>query len=215
MKRVFSTAIAAFLSFGITGCNTMYTPTTVNENRVQVREEAVFEDIAVYNVNDEYLAAVAAHYDRHGGTPMDLIVTYDPRSYRNTAMKATNKVSDIAGILRGYGVNNLKPGVLPVKGQGDEARLIVSYDAYSAHAPKDCPQQMPGLNGGSVENNTDYKLGCSVGTLMARQIARPSDLLGRGRSDTGSDGRSAANIVELYRTGAQNDLLEGQSASGE
>ncbi len=214
MKRVFSTAIA-FLSFGITGCNTMYSPPTITENRVQVREESVFEDVALYHVNDEYLAALAAHYDRHGGSPMDLIVTYDPRSYRNTAMKATNKVSDIAGALRGHGVDNLKPSVLPVKGQGDEARLIISYNAYSAHAPKGCPDYMPGLDGGPLDDNPDYKIGCSVETLMARQVARPADLLGRGASDMDTDGRSATNIVDLYRSGIQNPSLEGQSASGE
>lgn len=212
MKNLFGMGVA-LVSLGLGGCMTLREPSTMNETRVQVREESVFEDVAIYNVNDEYLSAVAAHYDRYGGSAMDVIVTYDPRSYKNTAMKAHDKLSDISTTLKKFGVAKMEAGVLPIKGQGDEPRLMISYDSYSAHAPKGCKGMLPGMNGTELGDDEDYKLGCTSQTLLARQISRPKDLLGRGTADNNTDGRSASNIIDLYRSGAQNAALEGQSAT--
>ncbi len=214
MKNLFGMGIALF-SLGLGGCMDMRSPTTISENSVQVREEAMFEDVAIYNVNDEYLRAVARHYERYSGSVMDVIVTYDPRSYRNTAMKANDKLAGISQKLKKFGVLQMETGVLPVKGQGDDARLIVSYNAYSAHAPKGCDSMMPGMNGSELGDDKNYKLGCTSQTLLARQVSRPKDLLGRGSVDQDTDGRAASNIVGLYRTGAQNASLDGESATGE
>lgn len=206
----------AFLSFAVTGCSKdLYEPPVINETRVQVKEEAFLQDVAMSDVNEEFIAALARHHNKHGGSTMDLLVTYDPRSYRNTAMNATNSAANIASSLRDYGVTDVKASVMPIKSQGDEARLLVSYDSYTAHAPKGCDYDMPGLNGSPLEVDEKYKYGCAIDTLLARQIARPGDLLGRGQQDETTDGRASTNIVELYRSGAQNEPLDGESASDE
>jgi len=215
MKHLLNAGLA-FLSFTITGCSKdLYEPPVLNESKIQVKEEAFLQDVAMSEVNAEFIAALAHHHNKHGGSTMDLLVTYDPRSYRNTAMNATNSVADIAAELREHGVTNVKAGVMPIKSQGDEARLLVSYDSLTAHAPEGCDYEMPGMNGAPLEHDEKYKYGCGIDTLLARQIAKPGDLLGRGQQDDTTDGRAAANIVELYRTGAQNEPLEGESATDE
>ena len=213
--RYLMNAGLAFLSLSLTGCMDLYEPPTVNDNRIQVKEEAFLQDVSINDVNDEFIAALARHYSKHGGSAMDLIVTYDPRSYRNTAMNATNRAANIASSMRDYGISNVKAGVMPVKSQGDEARLLVSYDAYTAHAPEGCDYEMPGMNDAPVEDDKKYKMGCGIDTLLARQIAKPGHLLGRGSQDGTTDGRSSTNIVDLYRTGRQNEPLEGEVASDE
>ncbi len=212
LKYILNTGLA-FLSLSVAGCMDLYEPPTTNENRIQVKEKAFLQDVSVSEVNDEFLGSLARHYTKHGGSPMDLIVTYDPRSYRNTAMSATNTAADIASSMRDYGITNVKAGVMPIKSQGDEARLLVSYDAYTAHAPEGCDYDMPGINNAPLENDEKYKLGCGVDTLIARQVAKPGHLLGRGTQDDTTDGRSSANVVDLYRTGAPNESLEGETAS--
>ena len=212
-------AVLALSLTSLTGCNggiDMYAPDSVTHNRVQVSEDLFTQDVALSDADDAYLMWLAQHYMKHGGdTSLDMVVTYDPRSYRSTAMKAGNKASDIVSILRGRGVSNVKASVLPVKDQGDVSRLLVSYNSYTASAPKDCPEVMPGMDGGGLEHNADYKIGCTIETVLARQIAKPSHLLGRGAKGGYKDGRASANVVEGYRTGAPNESLDGESASAE
>lgn len=205
----------AVLSLTLGGCMDLYEPTAMNDTRIQVKQEVFNQDVLLSDVNDDYIAYLARHYTKRGGSPMDMIVTYDPQSSKNTAMQAANKAADITSALRNdYGVTNVEAGIMPVLSQGDDARLLVSYDAYSAHAPKGCDGMMPGLSERPLEGDKNYKLGCSIDTLIARQVSRPSDLLGRGNVDRDTDGRSAANIVDTYRTGALNEPLTGESASG-
>jgi type IV pilus biogenesis protein CpaD/CtpE len=61
-------------------------------------------------------------------------------------------------------------------------------------------------------NDENYRFGCTLDTVVARQV-RPKDLAGRGGDDVMNDGRRNANIVERYRTGEPNKALEGESAS--
>tara|TARA_R110002095_G_scaffold90802_1_gene79188 strand:+ start:8042 stop:8728 length:687 start_codon:yes stop_codon:yes gene_type:complete len=215
--RYFLNAGLAFMSLSVGGCMgvDLYEPPTINESRIQVEEETFFQDVAVDDVDDAYLGMLARHYTKHGGSPMDLIITYDPRSYRNTAMKATDMAASIAGSLRGYGVSKVNAGVMPIKSQGDEARLLVTYDSYNARPPEGCDNNMPGMNKSPLEHDERYKLGCSIDTLVARQVSKPSDLLGRGKTETKSDGRPISNIIDLYRVGTPNTSLDGEKASDE
>ena len=210
MRHILNAGIA-FLSLSLVGCN-LHTPTDITDQRVQVHEEMFTEDMLLADVDDAYLGALARHYTKHGGSTMDLIVTYDPKSYRNTAMTATNKISDISETLRDYGVTDVNAGIMPIKSQGDDAHMVVSYSALTAHAPEGCVS-MSGTDGQPLGYNEDYKLGCSIKTMVARQVSKPAHLLGRGNVDSTTDGRSSTNIVDLYRNGAQNPPLDGESAT--
>lgn len=207
-------ATVAFLSLSLVGCN-LYEPTALNETQIRVQEEMLTHDVALSDVGEAFIGGLARHYTKHGGGAMDLIVTYDPKSYRNTAMIATNRLSDIVSSLRDLGVVNVNAGIMPIKAQGDEARLLITYNAFTAHAPEGCDEAIPGLNGRPVGKGAEYKLGCSIDTMIARQVAKPQHLLGRGAVGGTSDGRSAANIVAGYRTGAENKELGGESATEE
>jgi type IV pilus biogenesis protein CpaD/CtpE len=212
--KTMAKACVAMLSIGLSGCMDMYEPPTINEKPIQVKEEAFLQDVAVADVDDDYIRTLAHHYNRYGASTMDLLVTYNPHSKDNTAMNATNKVGDIAEALRVvYDVTNIKAGIMPVASQNEAPRLLVSYDSYSAQAPQGCDGLMPGLNGRALENDSRYNLGCSIATLKARQVVRPADLLGRDAVYQTSEGRSASNIVDVNRSGAQNEPLGGQSAS--
>ncbi len=216
MKYLLNTGVAIITltsSLALSGCN-LYAPTSISENKVQVQSEVFTRDALLVEVNDTFIAELARNYTKHGGGTLDLVITYDPKSYRNTAMTATNKIADIAGSLRDYGVRNINAGIMPIKSQGDEAHLLISYNSFTASAPKGCDSLLPGMeNGSTSEYNKDYKLGCSIETMLARQVAKPSHLLGRGATGEPTDGRAASNIVDFYRMGAPNESLEGESAT--
>jgi pilus assembly protein CpaD len=196
------------------GACEMYAPGNLNETKIQVAEEGISQTMPVSQINNESLSAIAQDFNDRGGSPMSVVVTYDPKSYRNTAMMAGDHASGIARTLRKYGVDNISSSILPVKDQGDEAQVMISYHAVAALAPEGCGD-MPGMKGNLLEPDASYKLGCGVDSMIAKQVARPSDLLGRGVSDPTTDGRAAANVIDVYRSGALNKPLKGESASGE
>ena len=216
MKTLLNTG-AAFLSLSLVACGgiDMYQEGTMSKNRVQVQAEDFRDNMAIEDVSEAYLVGLANHYNRYGSGLMDVVVTYDARSQSNTAMKAGEEAAEIAKILRSNGVRHVDVGVLPVKSQGDYSRMIVSYDGYVAGAPKGCENLLPGTDGDAVEYDENYKLGCTIESMIARQVSRPSDLMGNGVADHTTDGRAASHIVEGYRTGATLEPLRGEQASGE
>lgn len=180
-------------------------------NKVQLQEDKLVQQIAVEDLDAGMVAGLANHYNRYGDGPLSLTLTYDPKSKTMTAMKAGDALGEIVTGLRENGVRDIQTNLLPVNST-ESAQVIVSYMTYNALAPKDC-EVMPGIQGREINAEEDYKLGCTVDTLFARQIARPKDLKGQD-TDSLSDGRRAANKVEAYRTGVNNEPLGGESASG-
>ena len=189
----------------------MYAASHFSENKIRVEEEKNVQEVALADLTPSVLQGVAAHYRKHGDGPLSLRVSYDPHAHDLTAMGASEKAASIVAALREEGVVDVDARILPVRDAG-QSSAIFSYLSYSALPPEDCTL-MAGLESHSAEADEDYKLGCSVNTMFARQIARPKDLKGRANSDV-SDGRRAANQVEVYRTGVPNDPLGGESASG-
>lgn len=194
------------------GCEKLvHEPTYLSQSKLQVEEKAFFEDVDVSKMDAGYIAALSQHYSSQGDGGVDLSVTYDPKSKSSTAMHASNEIARISEEFRKNGVA-VNSTIIPIKGQGDSSRALVSYDVYTVQRPDDCTD-MPGYSDRNVDPNEDYKLGCTRDSLIAKQVARPKDLMGRADANTTSDGRRAANIVDVYRTGAQNEALGGENAS--
>lgn len=190
----------------------MYAPSTLNDTRIQVAEDAVSEKFSEAELTDSVVAGLARDYVRKGITELSIVVAYDPRSSKNTAMHAGDIASRLAGRFRDEGAGQVKASILPVVDAGAEAVITLSYTATEAYAPDGCGA-MPGMYGNILEPDPAYRLGCGVDTMIAKQVAHPSDLLGRGSSDGTTDGRSASNIIEVYRSGAKNAKLDGENAS--
>jgi len=196
----------------LTGC--LYEPSSVSKNRIQVEQEEFRDKVSVASLNDSALKGLATHYRRHGDGPLNLTVTYDPKAKTANAMHAGDQIGRLVERLSFEGVSNVDANILPVKDQGGEMQALISYTAYNALAPKDCGV-LPGMRDTEADIDEEYKLGCSVDTLFAKQIARPKDLKGLGTASDVTDGRRLSNKLEVYRSGVPNEPLEGQTASEE
>ena len=195
------------------GCEKIvYEPTHLSQSKLQIQEEAFHDNVSIDAMDADYIAALARHYNKQGNGGVELSVTYDPASKSNTAMHANNHVVRISEAFRKNGVSNVDAMILPVKGQGDIGRVLVSYDAYGLKASDDCTM-MGGYEGNDVDPDEDYKYGCTRNDAFAKQIARPTDLMRDNGKIKTSDGRRSANIVDLYRSGVPNEPLDGESAS--
>lgn len=198
---------------GLSACDmNMYHETYITPKKMEVREERFYAEAPASEVSDAYLQTTATIYEQSGRGPLQAAVTYDPGSSSNTAKKASGKARVIADALHANGVDDVDVSIMPVVGQGDESQVLFSYDSYKV-TPPDCAL-MPGMETTSIDPDPTYRLGCSVSTVLAKQIARPKDLAGQVDANTTSDGRRAAKIVEIYRAGSKDKKLEGESASG-
>jgi pilus biogenesis lipoprotein CpaD len=190
---------AVVLATGLGACS-MQTDTDMPQyKKVRLERGPSEHAVPVAALDAAALEVFAKEYNSLGDGPLELTVTYDPRSRTNTAMNATEHAARIARELRYHGVTDIRTSILPVNAQGDSAEALMRYEAVTAHAPEGC-DYMGGLDGKDTMPQNDYVYGCSTQMLLARQIARPKDLA--GRDDLADrDGRRTAPSVETYRSG--------------
>lgn len=219
MKNNFKTygflVLLLSVSVAVSGCSRkLYEEGNLTESRLQVEQQKFSEQISTAEFNEDFASNMGSYYRNHGEGTVDFTVLYDPTSRSNTAMDASQEASRIASLMRKNGMQDINANILPVNEMGPDANVLVTFTSYTASAPKDCGV-MPGFKNTDISFNDEYKLGCTVETVFARQVARPKDLAGNANTGDTTDGRRAANIGDIYRSGAPNQPLEGQSASGD
>lgn len=198
----------AFLSIlsvlALTAC-TQNTKSMMNTSRVEIKKQTVMEQVPVSQINDVVLSALSDDYKRLGSGALELTMVFDPKSKTFTAMSALKKLEEVKFKLARKGVKTVVTETLAV--DGAQPSMMISFDSVHAGAPSDCGV-MPGLdNNQTTRFIGEYKFGCSVETMLAKQIARPSDLEGVGGLDNAGGGRREANVVETYASGAPQDPL--------
>jgi type IV pilus biogenesis protein CpaD/CtpE len=203
----------------LSGCSDNYfTPTSLTDKKIEVVETAHESTIDIDNINNAMLANIAQDYKRYGSNGLNLTISYNPSTAgRFSATDAMDKGSELAEILRkDHYVNHVKVSILPLR--NTSPRLFIDYTKTQAHKPAGCGVA-PGLDnqGANTEDKIEnYEIGCSVKTLIAKQVYRPSDLA--GTDDSLSDYNSRRGVRNLYGTGyfdgAPNAPIEGgQTAS--
>lgn len=193
------------LPFLLMAC-TQTTPSMMNVAPVELSRETVVEQIVVEDINDTMLAQIANHHRKSSDSALELTMTYDPTSRSFTAMSAVNELKRISTALRYKGVRNMVTQTLAVP-EGKPS-LMVSYDIVMAHAPSGC-DPMPGLDNNQTSRFLgEYKFGCGVESMIARQIARPADLEGNATLGV-RDARRDGNVIEGYSAGVPREPLDG------
>lgn len=214
LSRKFMTVLFLGVSvISLSACEgIVHEPSHISEKRVQVEEEDVFKTIPVKDMTEQRIKAMSVHHHKYGKDAIDLTVVYDPAVGSGSAMSASQELARITQDFRRNGVAIQVADIMPVKNQGSEMGVLISYGAISALAPDDC-DLMPGLANRNLEPSEDFEFGCTTETLFAKQIARPKDLVGNDSSVQSADGQRASNVVQGYLAGVPNEALDGESAS--
>lgn len=185
----------------------LYEPTFQTTNKIQVKEETHQQIYDVAAIDDKVIADIQHRYSLHGEGTVDVVISYDPGSSYNTAVRAADEAAKMAALLQKKNIR-VKTGIMPIAGKNSQA--LVSYTSYTAHAPEGCTS-LNEMQDDNTRKFRDYKQGCTMNDFMARQIARPKDLLGRD-DIAPADARRNANIVDGYRN---SDDVSLQGASTE
>lgn len=205
-------ALAAISALSLGGC-TMDMPSRMTPNRIQIVTENHSQTYMVSDLTAVQFDEMADHYSRYGSGQAEIIVGYDPRSKKNTAMTATDNLHRVSDELSKRGVKNIKGSIQALEGSGDQAAMIIGYTSVTAQPPEDC-RMMQGYEVSQAAIDPDYEMGCSVETFVSRQVAHPADLAGRA-PDTDADGRRTGIMVEPYRSGKlPKSISGGESVTG-
>ena len=214
IKPIFCLALA----ISVSSCGyPMHEPTNVTSKRVEIKRENFSKTYTADSINDAMLKKMADDYYRYGDNGIDVVVFYDPKSKINTAMEATREGARISNDLRVFGVKDVNVKILPVKDSGSDSSVLISYDRVTAHKPEECGD-LVGFNGKGTNldkksRNDGYEYGCEIEGLIAKQIARPRDLMGNDTKIPG-EGRRSSNMSESYLDDTPNQPLNGETASG-
>ena len=191
--------------FALSAC-TMNSPSMLSNAPMQLSKTTMMEQVKFSDLNDNVLSALATHYTKAGTSALDLTMTYDPSSSSFTAMTAVHELRHVKQALAKKGVTNVVTQTQAIP--NGTPSLLVSYDMVQALAPLGC-KTMPGLY---REQTTrflgDYKFGCSVDTMIAKQIAHPADLAGNSAMGENS-GRRQAAITGGHLRGDPKDPILG------
>lgn len=185
--------------------------TYLSPNRAQVEQQRYEAQVPVGSIDDNFYKALAQEYKSSGGGQLYLTFVYNPESGGSSAMAASELAGRASKKLRGYGVSDVKADILPVLDSAQSGKVLISYTKYAASGPKDCDVVMPGLENTAMELSWDYKYGCSLEGQIAKQVARPKDLLGNGAAPATSSGRRAANSTANHEAGIPNEPIDGDA----
>lgn len=176
-------------------------------NKIRLEEGHVYEELATAEVTTPMLRGLGAEHARAGSGPIELMVTYPPKTSRAAAEA---RAQEMEHDLRRGGAQSVHTTILPVSDpRGSVA--VLSFTTLKALGPEDCTP-MPGTLGNGSQLDREYAIGCEGRTLLAKQIARPGDLQGRAGMSS-ADGQRAGMALEPYRMNEKVEQVEAESAS--
>lgn len=188
------------------------TPTHVAPtSRAEVYQDTMTVQDDTDKITSEVTQLIAGHYRSYGDGTANVSVVFDPHSATNTAKRASEAADRISRDLKKQGVHDIRATTIPVPDSGARSVTTIAYSTIEAKAPSDCGEPLS-MSFADIKLGKDYRLGCSVETYIAKQVARPKDLLGNDTMDN-PDGKRATNVTEAYRAGVPNPALKGESAS--
>ncbi|MFA7276439.1 MAG: CpaD family pilus assembly lipoprotein [Pseudobdellovibrionaceae bacterium] len=212
------TALVSPLALG--GCS-VESESWMNEARLEVHDDEFTDTFETAKLDSGMLHAISTYYYRYGNGPLQGVVSFDPASKTNTRAKAEQAAQNIAKELAAGGVKNPHITVTSAPGVGDTSTTLITFPAIVAKAPTGCGL-MPGLEkpgdlpkSGGV--TPDYRFGCSVESILAQQVSRPSDLLGKPGFETNADGARQERVLSTrgYYGDKPNEDLDGEQATKE
>jgi len=221
MQKIFLMVSAAVL---LSGCTSLVkSDTWVNPTgRAQIAEDQFTDAFETAKLDSGMLHAISDYYSRFGNGTLNVVVSYDPQSNINNVSSADRALSYIQKGLARNGITDMKGTLSAVRGSGDVSTTLVSFPAVTASAPAGCGT-MPGYANPSEDIPDDtnikppYGYGCTIETILAKQVARPADLMGKQGFETNADGRRAERVLSTrgYYDNKSNPKLEGEKATSD
>lgn len=200
------------LALAVSGCSdstlNMTTPSQLNVEKIQVKEQMLTETLPATRVDKDQVASLAKRILRNGNPEVILTVPYLPGG-----QSAAQHIGEIYQVELGdNGVKNVAVGTTMVVEAAEADKAVIAYTGLVAAKPADCGR-LPGYQGTeTMDAYRDYKFGCETQTALSKMADDPADLLGTSRPAQADSRRNGA-IIERYQAGTPNEPLQGMQAS--
>ena len=210
LQKIFSLLLIAAVAVSVSACD-VSTPSKMNISKIRVKNQMVTETFDATRIDNGAINYFAENFKKNGSGKMTLTVSYLDGD-RSLRVQAEKNGAMYKKAFQKRGVSNVSVVTVPIEDKQYADKLVVSYQALVALAPKNCAS-MPGHSGSdNLEGIDNYKFGCNTKMIMSKMVADPSDLLGKsGKGDIES--RRAGATVESYKAGTPNEPIGGFNAS--
>lgn len=199
------------LAVTLTGCQ-FDTPNRTAQTPMRIQERMVQDIRPTDSIDHAYLAVQADHYYRTGNGPVEIRVTYNPKSAEQNPHWAKSKLKFIRRHLEQSDVAEIDAGILPVKDLA-RSQTIIRYQSYQAKAPIECDGMADQLN--AADPDPEYIIGCTHHSMFAKQLYRHTDLLDKDSADSPDSADRVSSPVDTYRSGARSQAFETITSTSE
>jgi type IV pilus biogenesis protein CpaD/CtpE len=187
------------------------TPSQVQTGKIRIKDQMIAEMLDAHQVNPGRVKAIANNFVQNGKGGMVLTVSWLAGEHTREVF-AEKQGKSFKKAFEQEGAANISVVTVPVTDKKYADKVVVTYKALTAMAPKDC-NSMPGnLGGEAIDAIDEYRFGCDTRIAISKMIADPSDLMGKNGTQN-SDSRRSATIIEKYQAGTPYEKTIGTNAS--
>jgi pilus biogenesis lipoprotein CpaD len=184
------------------------TPSDVNTSKLKVKDQVITETLSADHVDLKHVAAIAQKVTRNGNGEVDLTIPY----LQGGMVRAEDLGTAYKDAFARQHVSHVSVALVAMTGSQDADSIVASYQVLTAQQAEGCGR-IPGYQGPEDMDNYDgYQYGCETQANLAKEIADPTDLLGK-ENPTEANSRRNGAIIEPYMLGTPNTPLKGMSAS--
>jgi len=202
-------SIVALLALG--ACD-MTTQSRINVNKIGIEKTIRTVQLPSSNINEKVIIQLADGYLKNGNGNLNILIGYN-ETKKGDKVRANRQARLYRRLFEDQGIKQIDLETVPVDGSSIVAKTLVSYNSLKAIAPKGCTRIPGHVGAGTTEDMETYSMGCETSSMMAKMVSHPASLLGGQTTAEDGDARRQGNVVENYKDGIRNEVLEGMSAS--
>lgn len=211
-NRLTLLTMALCASTALAACSSgphMMEESSLHSGEIRLAEDRHVEKSTLREYNRAHLDDVAKAHLADGMGKVYIVLGYNHRA-KTDGYKADKALKEMVARLLAAGEPDDAIVARSIPLDVPEPVVVVAYETLAAKAPAGC-NGTPGLDAPVVmESGYDYKLGCGVKSLMAKQIEHPKELEGVAGLPSDNDAERAAAIVQrYYRPGETQAFLPG------
>ncbi len=211
-RLAMTAALCLTLGGALTACESMprlQEDTEVAQNRLVKKDSYAVAHITARQTDQALINTIATHYKTNAKGPLYIAMTYDPLQEATERKHISDHAHSLAKRLNDAGISDTRISIHPAVNAGHNA--VIGYETAIVVSSAECAgKTMPGYDSDTRITMDGYRLGCTVESLTAMQVANQQDLEGRAGLGGVNDARRATNAIDaMYRTGETRDYLPG------
>lgn len=212
LKHKSKHAALALALCAVTACQSMprlQEDSELAQDRLVVSDTYAVAHLPAVDAPQGLIERIARAYKADATGPLHIALAYEPKAEKETGYQQHQAADTLARRFNKIGVHDTRVSIIPLTGATQDA--VVGYETRQISSSAECSgATMPGNDNPTRITMDGYRLGCTLDSMLAQQVADPADLDGQAGLGAKADARRATNVVDgQYRTGETREFLPG------